>query len=108
MPEITLEQFQQVELRVGTIINAEAHPNADRLLVLQVDVGGQTRQFVAGIKGPYQAAELVGKQLVVVPNLKPATLRGVESQGMVLAAQDGTALALLTLDRPIQAGSLVK
>ena len=108
MPEIGLEQFQQIELRVGTIIKAEVHPQADRLLVLQVDVGGQTRQVVAGIKQAYQPAELTGKQVVVVANLKPATLRGIESQGMVLASQDGSTLALLTLDRPIQPGSVVK
>ena len=108
MPEIGVEEFQKVELRVGTIITAEVHPQADRLLVLQVDVGGHTRQLVAGIKSAYQSSELIGKQVVVVVNLKPATLRGIESQGMVLAAQDGSTLALLTLDRPIQPGSVVK
>ena len=108
MPEIGLEEFQHVELRVGTIVNAEAHPQADRLLVLQVDVGGQVRQLVAGIKSAYQPTELIGKQVVVVTNLKPATLRGVESHGMVLAAQDGSTLALLTPDRPLKAGSVVK
>ena len=77
--------------------------------MLTVDIGdGTPRQVVAGIKGPYQASELIGKQVVVVTNLKPATLRGVESQGMVLAAQDSDTLALLTLDRPVQVGSTVK
>ena len=75
MPEINVEQFQQVELRVGTIVEAEVHPQADRLLVLRVDVGGQTRQVVAGIKSAYQPTELIGKQVVVVVNLKPAMLR---------------------------------
>ena len=108
MPEIGVDEFQKVELRVGTIISAEIHPQADRLLVLQVDLGGQTRQLVAGIRSAYQPADLVGKQVVVVANLKPATLRGIESQGMALAAHDGSSLALLTLDRPIQPGSVVK
>ena len=67
---------------------AEPHPNADRLLVLRVDVGGEERQIVAGIRAHYDPATLVGRQVVVVANLEPATLRGVESQGMVLAASE--------------------
>lgn len=105
---ITLEEFHKLDLRIGTIVQAGDHPQADRLLVLQVDFGDKTSQVVAGIKGPYRPADLIGKQVVVVTNLKPATIRGVESQGMLLAAQDGTQIVLLTPDRPIQAGSAVR
>jgi methionyl-tRNA synthetase len=106
---VSLEEFQRVSLRVGTVLAAQAHPNADRLLVLHVDLGeGTPRQLVAGIKGSYTAEELVGKHVLVVANLKPATIRGVESQGMVLAAQDSSHLALLVPDRPTQAGSVIK
>jgi len=108
MEQITIGDFQRLALRVGRIVKAEDHPQADRLLVLEVDLGGETRQVVAGIKGSYSPAELVGKSVAVVANLKPAKLRGIESQGMVLAAQDGEQFALLILDRPVQPGSLIK
>ena len=88
---------------------AEDHPNADRLLVLTVDIGdGSSRQLVAGIKGSYQAADLIGKHVVVVANMKPAKLRGIESQGMVLAASEGDTVVLVSPERPIRAGSTVK
>ena len=106
---LTIEEFQRLALRVGIITAAQDHPNADRLLVLTVDVGdGAPRQVVAGIKGSYQAADLIGKHVVVVANLKPAKLRGVESQGMVLAASDTTGMVLVSLERPIAPGSTVK
>ena len=106
---ISIEDFQKIALRTGIITAAQDHPNADRLLVLTVDIGdGTPRQVVAGIKGSYAAADLIGKRVVVVTNLKSATLRGVESQGMVLAAQDGSQLALVSLDRPVQPGGTVK
>ena len=106
---ISIEEFGRLALRIGVVTAAQDHPNADRLLVLNVDVGeGTSRQLVAGIKGSYQASELIGKHVVVVTNLKPATLRGVESQGMVLAASDGRTIVLLTPERPIPAGSTVK
>lgn len=108
--QVSIEEFQRLALRTGIVTAAQDHPNADRLLVLTVDVGeGPPRQLVAGIKGPYQAAELVGKRVVVVSNLKPAMLRGVESQGMVLAASDGTgAITLVVPERPVPPGSTVK
>jgi methionyl-tRNA synthetase len=106
---ISLDEFKRLELRIGIVTDARDHPNADRLLVLTVDVGEPSpRQLVAGIKGSYQAADLVGKQVVVVANLKPATLRGVESQGMVLAASDGASIALVAPERTLRAGSTVK
>src|SRR5207249_3943022 len=88
-----------LELRVGTIRAAEPHPNADRLLVLRVDLGSEERQIVAGIRSHYDAAALVGRQVVVVANLEPARLRGGESQGMGLAATDSGRVRALR-DRP--------
>src|SRR5262249_25526488 len=88
-PPVSIDQFRAIELRVGTGRAAELHPKADRLLVLRVDIGGEERQLVAGIRAHYEPAALVGRQVVVVANLEPAMLRGVESQGMVLAASDG-------------------
>ena len=107
---ISLEDFKKLSLRLGTIVSAETHPNAERLLVLKVDIGEPSpRQLVAGIRMTYpDPAQLVGRQVVVVANLKPALLRGVESQGMVLAASDDTAVALLSPDRSITPGSTVK
>ena len=107
--QISIEDFKRLELRAGVITAAADHPNADRLLVLTVDLGeGTPRQIVAGIKGSYQAAELIGKQVVVVANMKPAVLRGVESRGMVLVASDGATVVLVSPERPLPAGSTVK
>ncbi|MGH7819128.1 MAG: methionine--tRNA ligase subunit beta [Candidatus Binatia bacterium] len=104
---ITIADFQKVELRVATILSAEAHPNADRLLRLRVDLGDGERQIVAGIRSSYEPASLVGRQVIVVANLEPAMLRGVESQGMLLAARDGDRIVVLTTDSPVAAGSRV-
>ena len=107
--QATIGDFQKIAFRIGKIVEAENHPNADRLLVLKVDIGeAAPRQLVAGIRASYQAADLVGKHVVVVANLKSATLRGVESQGMVLAAQDASGFTLLTPERPAALGSTVK
>ena len=104
-----IDDVLKLGLKIGTIVSAQDHPNADRLLVLTVDIGEPApRQVVAGIKKTYQAADLVGKHVVVVSNLKPATLRGVESQGMVLAASDESSVIFITPERPIRPGSPVK
>jgi methionyl-tRNA synthetase len=107
--EVTIEEFQRIELKVGTIRRAEPHPNADRLVVLGVDLGEpEERQLVAGIRAAYPPEELVGRQIVVVANLKPAKLRGVESRGMILAASDESGLALVQPAKAIRPGSRVK
>jgi methionyl-tRNA synthetase len=106
---VTIDDFRRLDLRVATITAAEPHPNADRLLVLQIDLGGEQRQLVAGIRAHYEPAALIGKQIVVVANLEPATLRGVQSQGMLLAASDADGrLAVVTPDRLIGNGAAVK
>lgn len=104
---ITIDDFRKLDLRVGTVTYAEPHPNADRLLVLKVDVGNEQRQLVAGIRAHYEPATLVGRQIVVVVNLEPAKLRGIESQGMLLAASIGEELTLLTPDKTIEPGATV-
>ena len=82
---ITIDDFAKVELTVGTVVKCEKHPNANKLLVSQIDLGNETRQIVSGIADAYTPEEFVGKKVIVVSNLKPAQLRGVESQGMILA-----------------------
>lgn len=107
--EITIDDFLRVELRVGTIRTAEPHPNADRLVVLSVDIGEeQARQLVAGIRASYAPESLVGRQVVVVANLKPVKLRGVESRGMILAASDDSGIHVLAPDATTTPGSRVK
>lgn len=105
---IDIEHFKTVELKVGTVATAERIEGADRLLKLTVDLGGETRQLVAGIAQDYAPDSLVGRQVVVVANLKPAKLRGVESQGMVLAATvEGGKAVLLQPDAEVVPGSSV-
>jgi len=105
---ITIEDFSKVELRVAQIKEAKEHPDADRLLVLQIDLGDEQRQLVAGIKRGYSPEELIGKKVVIVANLQPATIRGVESNGMLLAASDDNTIGVLTPERDIALGSRVK
>ena len=90
--------FTKVQLRTGKVLEAEVVPDADKLLRLQVELGSETRQIVAGIAKFYAPADLIGKQVVVVANLKPAVIRGVESSGMLLAASTRKRLRLVTVD----------
>ncbi len=88
-PEITFDDFAKIDLRVARVVKAEPHPNADKLLKLQLDDGsGVPRQICAGIRAQYTPEELVGKLIVIVANLAPRQLRGEESRGMLLAASD--------------------
>lgn len=106
--EIDIDLFGQVDLRVVTVLEAEKVPKADKLLKLQVALGSEKRTIVAGIAQHYQPEDLVGKQVVIVANLKPAKIRGIESQGMILAAADENGLAFLSPERPVEAGSRAK
>ncbi|MGD9762119.1 MAG: methionine--tRNA ligase subunit beta [Candidatus Binatia bacterium] len=107
--QITIEEFARLDLRVGTILSAAPHPNADRLLVLSVELGEEApRQLVAGIRASYEPSALVGQQIVVVANLKPAMLRGVESQGMLLAASDSEGVVVLAPGRAFAPGTKVR
>ena len=105
---ITIDEFRKVELKIATIKSAEPHPNADRLMVLQVDLGGdEQRQICAGIRDYYAPEDLIGRQIVIVANLETAKLRGMESQGMLLAASDDGRVIILTPEKSVQPGSKV-
>ena len=107
--EITIDDFSGIDLRVATIIKAEAIVRAKKLLKLEVDMGeAAPRTLVAGIAESYQPNELAGKQVIVVANLKPAKLMGVRSQGMVLAASSDNETVILTLDQPVPPGTPVR
>jgi methionyl-tRNA synthetase len=105
--KVTIDDFRKLEFKTGKVIECVPHSNADKLYVLKVDVGGETRQIVSGIRAYYQAEELVGKTVVVVTNLQSAMLRGIESQGMVLAASGAGTVSLLTPVRDVPPGSKV-
>ena len=104
---ISIDEFRKVELKVATIKSAEPHPNADKLMLLQVDLGTEQRQICAGIRNHYTPEELVGRQIVVVANLETATLRGLESQGMLLAASDESRVVILSPEKAVQPGAKV-
>ncbi|MBO6739960.1 MAG: methionine--tRNA ligase subunit beta [Phycisphaerales bacterium] len=113
-PEITFDDFAKVDLRVAKVTHAEPHPNADRLLKLQLDDGsGTPRQICAGVKEHYAAEDLVGKSIIIVANLAPRSLRGEESRGMLLAASDSAkgsddrSVVLLSPMSEIEPGSVV-
>jgi methionyl-tRNA synthetase len=123
LPAIAYDLFSKIDLRVATVLAAEAHPNADKLLKLRLDDGTpEGRQVCAGVKAWYDPATLVGKQVVIVANLEPRMLRGEVSAGMVLAASelkpgaaaaeakpgpDDRTVVLLTVEKPVAAGSKV-
>ena len=107
---IDFEQFKQLEIKTGRVLSVEDHPNADKLYVVKVDLGDEQRQLVAGIKPWYPDIQsLVGKSVVLVTNLQPANIRGVESNGMLLAAgtPDRSDIVLLTLDRDLPPGCTI-
>jgi methionyl-tRNA synthetase len=106
-PEISYEDFEKIDLRVATVIEAEAVPKSDKLLKLKIDIG-EKRIVVAGIGKDYKPADLIGKKIIVVANLKPAKLMGVESRGMVLAADTKDGLTLLAFDREPRTGSKIR
>ncbi|MDN5346533.1 MAG: methionyl-tRNA synthetase [Clostridia bacterium] len=105
---ISIEEFGRIKLRVAQVLAAERVPKADKLLKLEVKLGDERRTVVAGIAKYYRPEDLVGKKVILVANLKPAKLRGIVSEGMVLAAVDGDNLALLTTDAEITDGAVVR
>ncbi len=106
-PEITLDEFSRIDLRVATVVHAEQIPKAKKLLKLEVDMG-QKRTLVAGIAEKYSPEDLIGKQVIIVANLEPAKLMGVVSNGMVIAAVDDSGPTLATLDKPVAPGTPLK
>lgn len=105
---INFEDFAKLDLRVATVLECRPHENADKLLVLQIDLGGERRQICAGIRAHYQPEQLIGKQIVVVANLAPRTMRGQVSQGMLLAATDASGkVVVISPDQPVNPGAKV-
>ena len=104
--EITIDEFSKIHLRVVKILAAEKVPETDKLLKLRVDLGNEQRNIVSGISQHYEPEQLIGKTVVMVVNLKPVKIRGILSQGMVLAASQGDHLKLLGVDMPV--GSQVR
>jgi len=102
---ISFNEFKKMELKVGEVVDVQDHPNADKLIVMKVNLGGEERQMVAGLKPWYTAEQLKGKKIVVVANLEPAVLRGEKSEGMLLAAQDGDDVVILVPERDVKPGS---
>jgi methionyl-tRNA synthetase len=108
---ISIDDFRRMELRVALVTAAERVPKADKLLRLELDLGSEQRQIVAGVAQWYAPEDLVGKRIVIVANLEPATIRGIQSQGMLLAAggrEPGADLEVLLLDKDIPPGTSVQ
>jgi methionyl-tRNA synthetase len=105
---VTYDDFKKLELKIAKITQVNEHPNADRLYVIIVDLGDKTKQIVAGIRGSYKKEDLLGREIVVVDNLEPVVLRGEESQAMLLAAQDENGISIISPDREVKLGSIVK
>ena len=105
---VTFDDFKKLEIIVARVENVRDHPNADKLLILEVDVGESKKEIVAGIKNFYTKESLVGKDIVMVNNLEPTLIRGVESNGMLLAVQDENGISLITPDKPVKPGGKIK
>lgn len=106
---ISIEDFQKLDIRIGTVQTVSEHPDADNLLLLDVDLGEpDARQLVAGIKGDYDLDAVEGKQIAVVSNLEPAKIRGETSEGMLLAADADTGISLLQPDQTVENGTVVR
>jgi len=105
---INFEDFKKLDLRIGTIKKAEEIEDSNKLIKLKVDTGTDVRQLVAGIKKKYSAEDLLERQVVILANLEPKEIFGIESQGMVLAANNGDKIALLKPDKEVENGTEVR
>ena len=104
---VSFEDFKKLDIRIARIADVREHPNADKLYVIQIDLGDRTKQIVAGIRANYSSADLVGKKIVVVDNLEPVTLRGEESHGMLLAACDKNGPVVLVPESDVPPGTQI-
>ena len=107
-PQITIDEFMKIQLKTARVMSAERVPKSEKLIKLMVTLGSEQRQIVAGIGKKYEPADLVGRCIVIVANLKPAKLMGIESQGMVLAAGDKDVTGLVTVIEEVEPGTKVK
>jgi methionyl-tRNA synthetase len=103
----TIDDFEKLDMRVAEVLKVEKHPNADKLLVFQLKIGEEIRQVVSGIAKWYKPEDLVGKKVVMVYNLEPVTLRGVESNGMILSAEKGKQLSVVSTLEDIPSGAKI-
>ena len=110
-PTISFQDFAKLDLRIATVLEVRDHPNADKLLCMNIDIGGEQRQIIAGLKGHYSPEQLLGAQIVVVTNLEPRKMRGMESQAMLLAAVFGEGdqqkVVIVTPEKQAPAGAAV-
>ncbi len=106
MKNISLEDFQKINLVAGTVLSAENITKSKKLLRLEVDIGSEKRQLIAGLAEQYKPKELIGQQIVIIANLEPKMIYGLESQGMLLAAGDKT-IALLQPDKQVKPGTKI-
>lgn len=104
---ITIDDFAKIKMRVGKVLEAEKVEKSDKLLKLKVSLGDEERTIVSGIAQYYEPQELIGKNVIVLANLKPRKIFGIESHGMLLAAKDGERLTVLTTDKDVEVGSPV-
>jgi methionyl-tRNA synthetase len=107
IPEISFEEFSKIDFKVAEVKEAQKVKGADKLLKLKIDLGSEQREIVAGIAQAYSPEEMIGKKIVVVTNLKPAKIKGIESKGMLLAAKDGEILSLICVDKDVKKGSKI-
>ena len=107
-PKISIQEFQRLDLRVAEVVQAERVAGTDRLLKLAVSLGGEQRTVVAGIGDRYEPESLIGMRVVLVVNLEPATIRGIKSEGMILAVGEPAVEGLLTTDQPVSPGAKVR
>ncbi|MBR9680484.1 MAG: methionine--tRNA ligase subunit beta [Candidatus Altiarchaeota archaeon] len=107
MGNVTYSDFAKLDLRVGTIESVEIVEGADKLYKLKVNMGKENRTLVAGLRPHYEQADLHGKQIVIIANLEPRRMKGIESKGMLLAAQDNSAVAILRPEKRMENGSKV-
>lgn len=105
---VTYEEFRKLEIKVARIQEVIEHPNADKLYVIKIDLGDSQKQIIAGIRNSYKPQDLIGRQIAVIANLEPAVIRGIESQAMLLAASDENGVVILTPQREVGVGSIVK
>jgi len=105
---VSLDEFKKLDLRVAEVKDVKDHPNADKLLLLRIDVGGEEKQIIAGIRKHYSKDSLVGRKIVVINNLQPVTIRGETSSGMLLAAGTETEIVILVPERDVPAGTRIR
>lgn len=104
---VSFEEFKKLDLRTARIKDVQAHPDADKLYVIQIEVGDLTKQIVAGIRAQYTPEELIGRLIIVINNLEPATIRGERSEGMLLAANDDGDPVILVPEKEVPSGVMI-